>query len=79
MANPIFLDTELVAELVKRKGGGRPPISLATLRKDRLGAQRIPFYRLGPDGGRVLYDVDEVLAAISEQRFGGIRKRAVPA
>jgi hypothetical protein len=68
-ANPLYLDHELVEELRKRKGGGRPPISVSTLRKDRLGAQRIPFHRFS--SARVLYDVDEVLAALGRARFGG--------
>jgi hypothetical protein len=74
MANPVYFDTELVAELVRRKGGGRSPISVSTLRKDRLGAQRIPFHRL-TDGGRCLYDVEEVLGVISGARFGGVKNR----
>jgi hypothetical protein len=69
MANPLYLDRELVEELRKRKGGGRPPISVSTLRKDRLGAQRIPFHRFS--AARVLYDVDEVIAALARHRFGG--------
>lgn len=60
-------NAELVGdrELEKRLDGA---LSLSFLRKDRLGAQRIPFYRLG---AKCLYSPAEVIDAIRRNRFGG--------
>ena len=58
---PLVGDTELS----QRLGGALSP---SFLRKDRLGKQRIPFYRVGD---RCLYDPVEVAAAIRKNRFGG--------
>lgn len=42
--------------------------SASFLRKDRIGNQRIPFHRVGR---KVVYDLNEVHAAIERMRFGG--------
>lgn len=47
-------------------------VSAGFLQKDRIGAQRIPFVRLGD---RCLYDVDEALAAVKALTVGGPRGR----
>lgn len=62
-------------ELVDSLGGA---LSVAFLRKDRIGAQRIPFHRIGK---LARYDLDEVNAAIERSKFGGkavAEKRAQP-
>jgi hypothetical protein len=46
-------------------------ISRRTLQKDRLlGNDRFPFYR---SGGRILYDLEEVVEAIRASRAGSNR------
>lgn len=47
-------------------------VSVAFLQKDRRGAQRIPFVRLGD---RCLYDPAEALAAVRALAVGGPRGR----
>jgi hypothetical protein len=47
-------------------------VSVGFLQKDRIGAQRIPFVRLGD---RCLYDIDEALAAVKAMTVGGARSR----
>lgn len=47
-------------------------VSAGFLQKDRLGAKRIPFVRLGD---RCLYDFDEALAAVKALTIGGPRGR----
>jgi hypothetical protein len=53
----------------KRSRGGNNHRNLPpTLQKDRLlGNDRFPFYR---SGGRILYDLEEVVAAIRASRAG---------
>lgn len=48
------------------------PVSLSWLQRDRLGAQTIPFIRLGD---RVLYDLDAVAATVRTLSVGGPRGR----
>lgn len=43
-------------------------VKAQTLRKDRLGAQRYPFYRVGRN---VFYDLQEINSVIEKSRFGG--------
>jgi len=43
-------------------------MSVHWLRKDRRGARRIPFYRLGD---RILYDLDRVRASLLKTEEGG--------
>ncbi len=64
---------------VKRRFGSEADVatltglSRRTLQKDRLlGNDRFPFYR---SGGRILYDLDEVEAAIRSSRAGSSRGR----
>ena len=47
-------------------------LSVHFLQKDRRGPQRIPFIRLGD---RVLYDPQEVMAAVKALTVGGPRGR----
>ncbi len=47
-------------------------VSVGFLQKDRLGAQRIPFIRLGD---RCLYDKAEVMAAVKAMSIGGLTPR----
>ncbi|MCU0969969.1 MAG: hypothetical protein MUF03_14365 [Rubrivivax sp.] len=47
-------------------------VSVAFLQRDRREAKRIPFIRLGD---RILYDPDEVLAAVKAMTIGGPRGR----
>jgi len=48
-------------------------VSVGFLQKDRIGAQRIPFVRLGD---RCLYDPEDAMAAVKAMTVGGPRKRA---
>lgn len=43
-------------------------LSVHTLRKDRCGARRIPFYRIG---SAIRYDFDRIDAALAEFEQGG--------
>ena len=43
-------------------------VSVHWVRKDRLSARRLPFYRLGD---RVVYDLDRVREALSTLEVGG--------
>ena len=47
-------------------------VSVGWLQKDRIGAQRIPFVRLGD---RCLYDPEDAMAAVKAMTVGGPRKR----
>jgi hypothetical protein len=76
MANASNRNQEPTA--VKRRFGSEAEvetltgISRRTLQKDRLvGNDRFPFYR---SGGRILYDLEEVEAAIRASRAGSIRR-----
>lgn len=44
-------------------------VSVSTIRKDRIDARRIPYIKLG---GRVLYDLDAVHAALDALTVGGV-------
>jgi hypothetical protein len=76
MANVSNRNQESTA--VKRRFGSEAEvetltgISRRTLQKDRLlGNDRFPFYR---SGGRILYDLEEVEAAIRASRAGSTRR-----
>jgi hypothetical protein len=43
-------------------------LSVHTLRKDRVNKRRIPFYKVG---GRVLYNLDRMRAALAALECGG--------
>jgi hypothetical protein len=51
-------------------------LSVHTLRKDRQGPRRIPFYRIGT---AIRYDMDRVRAALAEMEVGGPILRRKPA
>lgn len=53
---------------VPEKIGNIPGVSVQFLRRDRVGAQLIPYHRLGRT---CLYDPDEVIEAIRAMRVGG--------
>jgi hypothetical protein len=44
-------------------------VSVSTVRHDRLGARRIPFYRIG---GSIRYDLDRVWEALAALEVGGV-------
>ena len=76
MANASNRNQEPTA--VKRRFGSEAEvetltgISRRTLQRDRLvGNYRFPFYR---SGGRILYDLEEVEAAIRASRAGSTRR-----
>lgn len=46
-------------------------VSVHFLRKDRRGARRIPFYRLGT---RVVYDLTRVREALAATEEGGVQR-----
>lgn len=48
-------------------------VSVHTLRKDRTGARRIPFYKIG---STVRYNLDRVREALAELEVGGPKPRA---
>ena len=48
-------------------------VSVGWLQKDRIGAQRIPFIRLGD---RCLYDPEEAMVAVKAMTVGGKRGRS---
>lgn len=47
-------------------------VSVHTLRKDRTGARRIPFYKIG---STVRYNLDRVREALAELEVGGPKPR----
>ena len=47
-------------------------LSVYTLRKDRAGDRRIPFYKIG---GSVRYSLDRVRDALAELEVGGPKPR----
>jgi len=66
-------DIELIAELTRLKGGGRPPLSLSLVRKDRRAPKPlIPYIRVGD---RCLYQLPRVIGALEARTRGG-RKAA---
>lgn len=47
-------------------------LSIHTVRKDRVGAQRIPFYRIG---SAIRYDLDRIDETLAELEVGGLAAR----
>jgi hypothetical protein len=66
-------EVEVLRLVGEREVAGKVlPVSVSWLQKDRIGAQLIPYIKLGD---RVLYDVDAVLAAVRAYAVGGADKR----
>lgn len=60
MTTPQLMDEHEMAAALK--------LSVHTLRRDRVGARRIPFFRIGTS---VRYDLDRVWEALAANEIGG--------